>query len=646
MLHSILERRKLMKRKILTLVVLCITVLACVFGLIACGKTADTRDPQIVAVYETYKVYAAENGETPLSYEEWLKSIRGEDGVTPTIEIDGDGYWVINGTKTEYKAQPKDGKNGTNGENGKSAYEIWTDNGHTGSESDFLEWLKGQNGTNGSNGQNGENGVTPLLRINEATNYWEVSYDNGATYTSLNVKATGNDGRNGANGQNGENGRGIEKAEINSDGDLIITYTNGDIENAGNVVVKNPTFDENNKIVFKSFTVSDRNVRGKVSNDTETFYFNDEIEIKGNAAYTVYRDFDCQNEVKAKAVNLSVGDNTFYVLETCGVASEFYTVTVRRRPIYTVTFDTNGCSEVENQSIEEDGFAVDPEPTRNGYGYTWDYDFSTPITEDTTITATWQAIFTVSGNEITGLTDYGKTLSEILIPETIDETEITSIGNSAFYQCTTLESVTIPDSVMNIGGNAFYLCSSLKIVNIPNNITSLDAGTFYGCNALQYNEYDNAYYLGNDSNLYLVLVKAKSGSITSCLINENTRIIYFRAFWNCLLITNIIIPDNVTSVGIQAFYGCNSLTSITIPKNVTRIDDSVFFGCSLLTSVNIGNSVTSIGDYVFYDCKSLTEINFDGSVDEWNSIIKGDHWKDGVPYSCVIQCSDDNNISI
>ena len=99
------------RKRLLTLALLCMAVAFSVLGLTACG-TADNRDPQIVAVYNAYVANANEKGSTPLSYEEWLKSIKGEKG--------------------------------DKGDPGKSAYEIWLDNGFTGTEQDFLNWLKNQ----------------------------------------------------------------------------------------------------------------------------------------------------------------------------------------------------------------------------------------------------------------------------------------------------------------------------------------------------------------------------------------------------------------------------------------------------------------------------------------------------------------------
>ena len=178
-------------------------------------------------------------------------------------------------------------------------------------------------------------------------------------------------------------------------------------------------------------------------------------------------------------------------------------------------------------------------------------------------------------------------LKSVTIPNSV-----TNIEESAFYDCSGLKSVTIPNSVTSIGRAAFRECTGLTSVTIPDSVTSIGDYAFYGCNNLNYNEYDNAYYLGNDNNKYVVLIKAKNTSITSCVINENTKVIYGSAFENC-----------------------SSLTSITIPDSVTSIENSAFRSCS-----------------------GLTSITFKGTKAQWNAISK-DGWKYKVP-ATVVNCTD------
>ena len=141
---------------------------------------------------------------------------------------------------------------------------------------------------------------------------------------------------------------------------------------------------------------------------------------------------------------------------------------------------------------------------------------------------------------------------------------VQKIPSYAFYGCSSLTSVTIPDGVMSIGSSVFYRCAGLTSVTIGDGVTSIGSSVFYNCTGL----------------------------------------------------TSITIPDGVTSIGMSAFYG-TGLTSVTIPDSVTRIGDRAFYDCSGLTSVTIGEGVTSIGDYAFEDCTGLTEIN-------WNAVSVAD----------------------
>ena len=116
-------------------------------------------------------------------------------------------------------------------------------------------------------------------------------------------------------------------------------------------------------------------------------------------------------------------------------------------------------------------------------------------------------------------------LTNINIPSSV-----TRIGSSVFEGCSGLTSIIIPDSVTSIGSSAFYNCSKLTKVTIPDGITTIGEYVFSGCQNLQYNEFCNAKYLGNAGNEYLVLVKASSTDITSCIIDDKCALILEYAF--------------------------------------------------------------------------------------------------------------------
>ena len=169
----------------------------------------------------------------------------------------------------------------------------------------------------------------------------------------------------------------------------------------------------------------------------------------------------------------------------------------------------------------------------------------------------------------------------ITIPSEIDGKSVTSIGDSAFEDCTGLTSITISNSVTSIGYKAFYDCTGLTSITIPNSVTSIGYEAFKYCTG-----------------------------ITSITIPNSVTSIGDGAFEKCTGLTSITIPNSVTSIGNGAFWGCFGLTSITIPNSVTSIGDYAFWGCTGLTSITIPNSVTSIGDdRVFEDCTGLTSIN-------------------------------------
>ena len=236
---------------------------------------------------------------------------------------------------------------------------------------------------------------------------------------------------------------------------------------------------------------------------------------------------------------------------------------------------------------------------------------------------------------IFGAGDYGS--NERRVPTSLKTVVITggeSIGPKAFYRCTSLTSITIPDSVTHIGDDAFS-----------------------GCENLQYNIEGDLKYLGNEDNPYIYLAGTTSTDITTATINNNCRFIGEEAFRNCSSLTNIELPNSVTSIGASAFRSCSSLTSVNYTGTIddwvqidfddgsanpvsyatklyinnelvttanistaTKINAYAFYNYTSLTSVTIGDSVTSIGSRAFYGCSSLRKISYTGTIDEWVQI--------------------------
>ena len=233
---------------------------------------------------------------------------------------------------------------------------------------------------------------------------------------------------------------------------------------------------------------------------------------------------------------------------------------------------------------------------------------------------------------VTSIGDYAfrncSSLTSVTIP-----TGVTSIGDRAFAYCSGLTSVTIPTGVTSIEDYAFYYCSGLTSVTIPNSVTSIGDYVFSNCSGLASINVasGNTHYSSIDGVLYnyvqdtLILCPEAKTSVT---IPNGVTSIGGSAFSDCSGLTSVTIPNSVTSIGDRAFAYCRGLTSVSIPTGVTSIGDRAFAYCSGLTSVTIPTGVTFIGEYAFSGCSGLTSINVTSGNTHYSSI-------DGVLYNYV-----------
>ncbi len=190
-----------------------------------------------------------------------------------------------------------------------------------------------------------------------------------------------------------------------------------------------------------------------------------------------------------------------------------------------------------------------------------------------------------------------------------DDGSVTKIGKSAFDGCSSLKSVTIPDSVTEIGDCAFCDCNSLTSVTIPDSVKKIGDSVFSGCTGLTSMTIPDSVKKIGDS------VFSCCSSLTRVTIPDSATEIGYGAFFGCRSLTSVTMPDSITKIGEDAFRYCSSLTSVTIPDSVTKIGDSAFDGCSSLTSVTIPDSVTKIGVWAFRGCINLKNVTLKNGKD-------------------------------
>lgn len=556
-----------MKKVLLTVLTTALVLCSVLFIGAACSDGTENGNNEIYSVYQTYVAYAEANGTTPLTYEEWLKTIKGEngkdglngkdgaDGQTPFIGENGN--WWIGSTDTGISAKGKDGsdgkdglngKDGTDGkdgENGLSAYELYKKYHpeYTKSEEEFLDDL-----------------VNGRLGNKESENPLELDFyrqPDGTYWVSL------------------------EKAKYLTELVVPSMYKGKPVTGICG---------KYDQINLKKITIPD-------SIKTVESYLGDnltEIHISSLESWCKIKGINC-------LTNGNMPDKKLYLNET----------------------------EITNLVI----------PT----GIT--------TIEDRTF-----ARFT--------------SLQSVVIPE-----GVTSIGVEAFAGCTGLQSVTIPEGVTSIGGGAFDGCESLVNVSIPDSIIEI-GNAFDECEKIKYNEYDNAKYLGNESNPYVVLMTAKDKNITSCVISEKTKIIYKSAFSACEKLTSIIIPEGVRSIGFDAFSGCSELTNVSIPDSIesavfaftgcrklqyneygnakylgnennpylvlvkginqeitscevnekTKIISSGAFSYGSLETLTVSKSVKYIGSEIFWTNRHGVNITYTGTKEQWKTIVKSPTW--------------------
>ena len=301
-----------------------------------------------------------------------------------------------------------------------------------------------------------------------------------------------------------------------------------------------------------------------------------------------------------------------------GVRKYYFSQTEPEKDGYFWHFDTDGVTPV-SWGVESDysvGLKYSLNTDEKGYtvvgiGYCEDTDLVIPATyRGLPVTAIGSKAFESVRSfksvsipaSVTTIGEYAFAHCGVTSVTFATNSQLTTVDRYAFFSSSSLQSIALPDGVTTIGVAAFNGCNNITSISIPDSITTIENRAL-DFDSSAFTAYNNAKYLGNSTNPYLVLVKAIDTSITTCNIHTDAKLIYAFAFEDCTLLTSVTIPDSVTIIGNSVFYKCDALESLIIGSGVTSIGDGIIY-------------------YESYDAK-LKSVYYGGSAEEWNTIAIG-----------------------
>ena len=634
--------KKMKKLLLVTLSVL--TVAAGAFGMISCknkDKDTNTAESQIRDVYDSYVEDAESQGKTPLTYEMWLLSIKGDkgdkgrDGLTPYIGENGN--WWLGDTDLGFSASGEKGDKGDQGETGPQG-----EQGNQGVQGD-----RGDKGEVGPQGPQGDQGVSIVKIELDAYGNWIIHFSDGKTQTIL----IPDESETPDLPDEPE-----EEEHIHSFGAWMEyhvpgTETRGYIRvcsGCGEAEWREEDYAEHEwtsvttapTCYSKGYTTKTCSHCGRVERDNYTAKTSHTWSktYTYNANYHWYECTAC-GTIKDSKVTHTIGDNGNCT--DCGCVTS-----VTNGVLYDVSADGTYAEVI---GFEGKATKVKIAETYNGLPVTGIYKEAFKDKDSITEVIIPDSVTTIGENAFNGcnsLTEitlpfvgasqnatgyqsvfgyiFGYTTSSYnggtyqyyegsseyssdtikyyyYIPSSLKKVTITSgtsICERAFYNCRYLTSVILPKGVTEIGEYAFYDCG-LTSVTIPDSVTSIGYEAFYSCDSL--------------TSVYITDLTAWCNiSFGSYVTNP----LYYaeKLYVNNELLEELAIPNGITSIASYAFYGYSSLKSVTIPDSVTTIGESAFQGCSNVTSVALSNSLTSIGYYAFSGCTNLTSVIIPDSV--------------------------------
>ncbi len=563
----------------------------------------------------------------------------GEDGVdvghTPDIGIkqdtDGVYYWTLNGEwlldddGNKIKAVGVDGTNGNDGVDG--------DKGDKGDQ--------GDKGDKGDKGDTGNDGVTPQLRINNE--YWEVSYDGGKTWTSLDCKATGEDGISSADAifddVYEENGYvvfelkkgGSYKVPLSKESGLAIEFS---VEQGvavvpqttlkigytvtgakGDVLVRNPCVAQGFEVVIKPID--------NCSGDIYLFFYFDDEDLDEDSPFEDSEDLtygDAYNSGLSVLISVSDGSGNSILKSLNFVAGKMDSVT----DAYMAPA-TEGNVQATITTNVDDYEVVLPDASKTWLSYaptkavtrTDVLEFNVKANEGDKFRS---AIVSLVNNMDQVLESFAivqasaKADEEMIFADVnvktaaVEAFDADKDGKLTYREAaavTDLEKMKMPKNAVSfneleyfagigyIPAGFFEDCKVLDSVTLPDQLESIGQYAFRNCLSLK----------------TITLPVSFKAFGTGLMIDSEFRDNGAAVFAGCSALTEIIIPEGVKELSSSLFQGCSSLAKITLPSTLETIGYNVFDGCSSLSAITLPDGLKSIGSGVFRNCSAIKNIS-------------------------------------
>lgn len=381
----------------------------------------------------------------------------------------------------------------------------------------------------------------------------------------------------------------------------------------------------------------------KVDNETDKIFLSDVVETDPSSSWTLTYDIEGNNAVPSKAVNLNVGDNTYYILLTDKDGNvDVFELIIRRKPIYTVTFNAEGGSDVEPQRVQE-GDLIEP-PTSEKIGYElggWSYDFTQPVTQNITANAIWKAKeYNVTLNTDGGSLD-GQIVKvvydsafELPVPEKDGCKFVGWIYNGAAFEngvWTIDGDITVSASwqketykityYLDDGQNNSLNPDSFTVDDIPYTLSDAtkQGYVFDGWYTKDFAEKVEKITDCRNTELYAAF---RAEGFVYALSEDKTFYVVekYSGTDRVVAVENIYKGKDIKTIGESAFENCEAMQELYLGENIQSIGYRAFSGCVALESVVLPASLRNIGQDAFDNCAALTAVFYEAAEIDWEEI--------------------------